>query len=245
MAHVEDVLLWAIAQKGEAYVFGAEVPLTAQDGDQWDCSELVQWSCGKAGVAPAVPDGAFNQWSQIKQANGLISVRDGINTRGALLFAGDGTGSGRDAIFHVAFSLGDGTTIEARGKKWGVGCWASVGRFDFAGRIGGVDYSKGVQPLTPPPPAAVPAFPGVTKLGASGDAVRQLQQRLRDRGWNVSVDGTFGRPPRSSCARSSRTSTWRMTVWSARRPGKPSGGPRSPDGASREGSVDQGLIRCR
>jgi hypothetical protein len=155
-------------------------------------SELVQWSCGKAGVAPAVPDGAFNQWSQIKQANGLISVRDGINTRGALLFAGDGTGSGRDAIFHVAFSLGDGTTIEARGKKWGVGCWASVGRFDFAGRIGGIDYSKGVQPLTPPPPAVVPAFPGTTKLGASGDAVRQLQQRLRDRGWNVSVDGTFG-----------------------------------------------------
>jgi cell wall-associated NlpC family hydrolase len=192
MTHVEDVLLWAIAQKGDKYVFGAEVPLTAQDGDKWDCSELVQWSCGKAGVAPAVPDGAFNQWAQIKQANGLISVPDGINTRGALLFAGDGTGSGRDAIFHVAFSLGDGTTIEARGSKWGVGCWTSVGRFNFAGRIGGLDYSKDVKPLTPPPAAAVPAFPGLTKPGASGDAVRQVQQRLRDRGWNVSVDGVFG-----------------------------------------------------
>ncbi|MCW2615093.1 MAG: hypothetical protein JWN08_2087, partial [Frankiales bacterium] len=29
-------------------------------------------------------------------------------------------------------------------------------------------------------------------LGRSGDAVRALQQRLRDRGWRIEVDGTFG-----------------------------------------------------
>jgi cell wall-associated NlpC family hydrolase len=141
VAHIEDVLLWAIAQKGDRYVFGAEVPTSAADASSWDCSELVEWACAKAGVAPRVLDGAFNQWTQCRNASSLISVGDAMKTRGALLFVGDGTGTGRDAITHVAFSLGDGTTVEARGKKWGVGCWPSANRFNFAGRIPGVDYS--------------------------------------------------------------------------------------------------------
>jgi cell wall-associated NlpC family hydrolase len=141
VAHIEDVLLWAIAQKGDRYVFGAEVPTSAADASSWDCSELVEWACAKAGVAPRVLDGAFNQWTQCKRAASLISVGDAMKTRGALLFVGDGTGTGRDAITHVAFSLGDGTTVEARGKKWGVGCWPASNRFDFAARIPGVVYA--------------------------------------------------------------------------------------------------------
>jgi len=184
--------LWAIAQKGDGYVFGSEVPLTADDSANWDCSELVEWSCAKAGVKPKVLDGAFNQWVQIKQSNGLMNVSEALRTRGALLFVGDGTGSGRDAITHVAFSLGDGTTIEARGSKWGVGCWTASGRFNFAGRITGVDYSPGKRRLGPLAESKVPLFPGITKLHSTGDAVRQVQQRLRDRGWKITVDGEFG-----------------------------------------------------
>ncbi len=60
MTHIEDVLLWAIAQKGDRYVFGAEVAATAADATEWDCSELVEWSSRKAGVQPRVPGGAFN-----------------------------------------------------------------------------------------------------------------------------------------------------------------------------------------
>jgi cell wall-associated NlpC family hydrolase len=140
MPHIEDVLLWAIAQKGDKYVFGVEVSAAAADAINWDCSELVEWSCAKAGVTPRVLDGAFNQWAQCKKARSLISIKDGMATRGALLFVGDGIGTGRDAITHVAFSLGDGTTVEARGAKWGVGCWRSARRFDFAATIPGVDY---------------------------------------------------------------------------------------------------------
>jgi cell wall-associated NlpC family hydrolase len=69
-------------------------------------------------------------------------VNEAMHTRGALLFVGDGQGVGRDAITHVAWSLGDGTTIEARGKAWGVGCWPSANRFDFAALVPGVDYTK-------------------------------------------------------------------------------------------------------
>ena len=156
MTHIEDVLLWSLAQKGDRYVFGAEVALKSDDSAEWDCSELVEWSCGKAGVAPRVLDGAFNQWAQVQNNGGLISVTEGINTRGALLFVGSGKGVGREAITHVAFSLGDGTTVEARGKKWGVGCWPATKRFNFAGRIAGVDYGTSHAPLSKPPVASIP-----------------------------------------------------------------------------------------
>jgi cell wall-associated NlpC family hydrolase len=192
MTHIEDVLLCALAQKGDRYVFGAEVPLTAQDASAWDCSELVEWACGRAGVSPKVLDGAFNQWAQINAKGGLTSVAEGINTRGALLFVGSGKGVGREAITHVAFSLGDGTTIEARGKKWGVGCWPAANRFDFAGRIPGVDYGGGHAPLTTPPPAKFPPFQHLVKLGMADDFVRAVQQRLVDRGWkSITVNGVF------------------------------------------------------
>lgn len=41
-------------------------------------------------------------------------------------------------------------------------------------------------------PTAVPAFPGVTKLGSRGPAVSAVQQRLHDRGWSIATDSVFG-----------------------------------------------------
>lgn len=40
--------------------------------------------------------------------------------------------------------------------------------------------------------AHVPAFPGTTRRGSRGQAVTAVQQRLRDRGWNIASDGIFG-----------------------------------------------------
>ena len=39
---------------------------------------------------------------------------------------------------------------------------------------------------------AVPAFPGLMKRNATGPGVRALQQRLKARGWKITVDGEFG-----------------------------------------------------
>lgn len=54
--------------------------------------------------------------------------------------------------------------------------------------------TPGPTPTPTPAPAPVfPAWPGrYLKLGMSGSDVRQVQQRLRDRGWRVGVDGSFG-----------------------------------------------------
>lgn len=37
-----------------------------------------------------------------------------------------------------------------------------------------------------------PPFPGLSKRGSKGPKVTQVQERLRDRGWKIAVDGKFG-----------------------------------------------------
>ena len=41
--------------------------------------------------------------------------------------------------------------------------------------------------------AGAPPFPGFCSLGSTGNATRQVQQRLADRGWKIAVDGVFGK----------------------------------------------------
>ncbi|WP_405021472.1 N-acetylmuramoyl-L-alanine amidase [Kitasatospora sp. NBC_00070] len=51
-------------------------------------------------------------------------------------------------------------------------------------------------PVTPPPVPSFPAWPGryisLRSPYLRGDDVRQWQQRMRDRGWSLDVDGVFG-----------------------------------------------------
>lgn len=142
--HIEDLLLEAIAQEGKTYILGAEADAADPDPPAFDCSELVQYAADRTGVEPRIPDGAYWQYRTCLIAGNLISVADGIATRGALLFrVTRNPPTHFDDVPHVAWSLGDGTTVEARGRAWGVGSWAAAGRFQAAGIIPGVDYSPG------------------------------------------------------------------------------------------------------
>lgn len=190
--NIEDALLLALTQKGKEYVFGAEAAKTDANPAKFDCSELVEWSCNRVGIA--MPDTAFLQWRTCVDAGNDLSVANGMRTRGALLFVGDGTGAARDAITHVAWSLGDGTTIEARGTKWGVGCWPSVNRFNFAGKVPGAAYTPAVVSA-----AKQPADRSVVRLKSRGPQVEYLQTVLRKLGKKnldgrtlIQVDGVFG-----------------------------------------------------
>lgn len=151
MVHIEDVLLFAISDTGATYVFGAEASIRDDHPARIDCSELVEWSCGKATVDPKMPDGSYNQYAHCQRHNTVLSVTRALHTRGALMFI---TGT-NGVIHHVVFSLGDGTTMEAKGKSYGVGtfsAYTSTGkpRFDKAGLIPGVDY---FSPRTQLPPS--------------------------------------------------------------------------------------------
>jgi cell wall-associated NlpC family hydrolase len=124
------------AQLGKPYRYGAETRLSDPDPPAFDCSELVQWALYQAGVRSISVgrkttsiqsfDGSANQY----RCSRHISLAAGRKNRGALLF-----GVREGVVRHVAVSMGDGTTIEARGRKYGV-CRANVGtRFKYATKV--------------------------------------------------------------------------------------------------------------
>lgn len=138
----------ALAQQeaGDRYVYGAEVNLSDPNPPgPFDCSELVQWSCAVAGVTPTVPDGSAAQLAHCRSHGTVMAIKEGIQTAGALLFIQ--TASEK----HVVISRGDGTTIEARGRLYGVGNFPATGRpWTHAARIPGVDYSQHPAPQPVP-----------------------------------------------------------------------------------------------
>lgn len=83
----------------------------------------MQWAAHQAGVS--VPDGTMNQLPYFRQKGTAVSVDQALRTRGALLFRPG----------HVAISLGDGRTIEARGRDYGVNIFSAQGRGWTAGAL--------------------------------------------------------------------------------------------------------------
>ena len=104
----------AADQVGDEFRFGAEVRMNDADPDEFDCSELVEWSAHQAGVR--MPDGSWNQFKHLNRAGTTTSVEEALDTPGALLFrfGSDPLNTkGRPAGSHVAISLGDGRVVEA------------------------------------------------------------------------------------------------------------------------------------
>lgn len=114
----------ALAQAGDRYIFGAEASVSDPDPTAFDCSELVQWAAGRAGVT--FVDGSAAQIAACKS----ISVDQAIATRGALLWHPG----------HIAISLGNGRTIEAANSRVGVVSYSARGRFQRGGLIPGLAY---------------------------------------------------------------------------------------------------------
>jgi cell wall-associated NlpC family hydrolase len=157
----------ALAQAGDRYVFGAEAAPDDANPTVFDCSELTQWAAHRAGVD--LPDGSWLQYQTLAKEGGSVSVEQALKTKGALLFyfSEPPTGAGRPSRAHVAISLGDGRTIEARSTKDGVGIFnADTVRFNyaavipqFAGAGGAGDLPDVPLPTTPTTPT-FPTSPG-------------------------------------------------------------------------------------
>ncbi|OHV25726.1 glycoside hydrolase [Parafrankia soli] len=146
----------ALAQAGDRYVYGAEAQLNDADPDAFDCSELTQWAAAQAGVE--IPDGAANQYEALRTEGQEVSVDEALRTPGALLFHADASGY----VSHVAISLGDGRTIEARNSRLGVGVFD--GRENWLNRAAVLPGLSGEVGA-----GAFAAGPG-TGLGAGGTA---------------------------------------------------------------------------
>lgn len=124
-----DMVTYMLRQVGDTYVYGAEVRLDDVDPDRFDCSELIEWACHQVGVK--FVDGSINQIGAARRAGLSISVEQAAKTRGALLWTPG----------HIAVSLGDGkSTVEARGRKYGVVQHIIGNRFREGGKIPGLKY---------------------------------------------------------------------------------------------------------
>ena len=129
----------AVSQAGDPYVWGAEAQAADSDPSAFDCSELVQWAAGQVGLD--LPDGSWLQYLDLQGQGSTISVEEALRTPGALLFSFSEEprpGGGRPGQAHVAISLGDGRTIEARGRSYGVGTWEAGDRFEYAAVVPGL-----------------------------------------------------------------------------------------------------------
>lgn len=153
MPTAEQVVRLALDQTGDRYVLGAEASPLNPNPSTFDCSELVEWVCARLGVQPKMPDLVVNQAAHCRRMGTAISVETAIRTRGALLFNDFGWSGSGGSGNHVAISLGDGTTIEARGSRYGVGSWSASGRrWNMGALIPGVDYSQRPPLINPPTP---------------------------------------------------------------------------------------------
>jgi cell wall-associated NlpC family hydrolase len=150
----------ALAQAGDAYVFGAEADPDDPNPTTFDCSELVQWAASRVGID--LTDGSWNQYMDLSTQGPPITVEQAMHTRGALLFdfsSAPTAGGGRPSQAHVAISLGDGRTIEAMDDTHGVlTATANTKRFNYAAVIPGLATATAPAPSGP---AATVGAPGV------------------------------------------------------------------------------------
>lgn len=135
---IERFVKLCLKQAGDRYIWGAGRGPAGGDPGSFDCSGLIYWAARTVGL-PSPGGTAFEQYNTCRRTNRLIPVSQGINTRGAMLFNGRGGPglTGRASIQHVAISLGDGNTIEARGTRYGVGVFSARRGFDHAGLLAG------------------------------------------------------------------------------------------------------------
>lgn len=116
----ERMLAYALAQQGKPYVWGASGP------GSFDCSGLVQEATRAGGAVLTKP--VTSQWAALKAAGKTISVAQAMATRGALLIH-----LGADGSNHIAFSLGDGRTMEARGTAYGTNVFKAASASWYTG----------------------------------------------------------------------------------------------------------------
>ena len=129
----------ALRQAGDPYVWGSSASPTDPNPGAFDCSELTKWAAKRVGID--LPDGSWLQYLKLKEQGALVPVEQALQTPGALLFSFSDEptpGGGRPSQAHVAISLGDGKTIEARGKKYGVGTFDAGNRFEYGAIIPGL-----------------------------------------------------------------------------------------------------------
>jgi murein L,D-transpeptidase YcbB/YkuD len=195
----------ASTRVGEDYV-NVQVPKDdANWHGPWDCAEFMSWlvyqlsgrlyGCIDDNDPPASADAYTGAWKRDSATLGRrISWEDAAATEGAILLRyppQPGT------MGHIAVSDGNGGTVEARGRAYGV-CRASAdGRdWDTGVLLPGFTYGPPRAGLAVSPPSRLYA---IGRRGMDANVVREIQTALVGAGADPGpVDGIFG--PRTGSA---------------------------------------------
>jgi hypothetical protein len=187
---IDSILSIAQSQRGKPYRVGGNWSAADANPPYFDCSELTEWACLRAGVPTRLAETTYLQYWQCKDARRVIPVAQGVSTRGALLFTfTDAHGAiepPRDVASaervlvrrHVMFSLGGGHGFGAMNAELGTREVADLSKVTHAALIPGVDYSP--RPPTGGPATRFHRRPDKPWLrrGAVGAAVKEAQQLL-------------------------------------------------------------------
>jgi cell wall-associated NlpC family hydrolase len=121
---VAKIISFAMAQRGERYIFGAAGP------DAWDCSSLMQASYRQVGVT--IPRTTFGQWPFGER------IRNGTERPGDLVFFNSGPNTAPGHPGHVGMVIGGGKMIAARCST----CQPNIGVQDYRVRSDLVGFTR-------------------------------------------------------------------------------------------------------
>lgn len=186
---VSDFVGLCLGQRGDRYQWGAKPAPSDPNPVAFDCSGLVWWALARLRVP--FPQGSWLQLQECIRRGALIRPLDGaFAIQGALLFRHHTPADG-----HVAVSLGNGSTIEARGTSHGVNEFPAGHRdWTHAAYVPGLRYG--------PPPARAGRWPGRYLMQPPllrGSDVRRWQELMRARGRTIAVDGVYGPESEAVC----------------------------------------------
>ncbi len=177
-------------------------PIGSTSGWAW-CAAFVTWVLLQVGVDLRKPVPWPYQCQRIMlwaRATGRWKTSD--PTPGDLvLYCWDGSGRAAHIGIHERIVDGLYQAIEGNTSPTNVGSQSNGGGVYRRIRsrtviLGWVDMAGMLEAAPAPTPAPVtsaPVYPGqLTRRGSVGPRVRTIQQRLKDRGWRITVDGVYG-----------------------------------------------------
>ena len=148
----------ALKSQGDKYVYATGRDNTNPDPTAFDCSGLVIWAAIQSGYsAPGFGNtNAEGLYAYTHKNSDGMTIDDAKKTKGALLFSRNED----NKIGHVAISLGDGTTMEAKGTDYGVGIFKERSTWTDAGMLPGMGSGD--------PMAGAPTRGGETNVKVGG-----------------------------------------------------------------------------
>jgi hypothetical protein len=187
---IDSILSIAQSQRGKPYRVGGNWTAADANPPYFDCSELAEWVCLRAGVPLRLAETTYLQYWQCKDARRVVPVAQGIATRGALLFTftsaqgpieppRDVASAERVLVRrHVMFSLGGGRAFGAMNAQLGTREVNDLSKVTHAALIPGVDYSG--HPPSGGPATRFRQRPDKPWLrrGSVGAAVKEAQSLL-------------------------------------------------------------------